>query len=76
MDGLRFACAGTLLALTVTLVAGGAEAAALKKCDDSGRDEFQRAECISPTFPTHERSFCAKGACYRSGVHRHKKTKK
>jgi hypothetical protein len=73
MNGFRLTFAGATLALAVTMVSGVAEAAPRVKCDDASRD--QREECVSPTFPNQGRGACAKGACYRGGTHKHKKTK-
>jgi hypothetical protein len=76
MNAFGLTLAGATLALAVTLVSGVAEAAPRVKCDDAGRDQAQRGEaCISPTFPSEGRGACSKGACYRNGAEKHKKTK-
>jgi hypothetical protein len=76
MNGFRLIFAGATLALAVTLLSGVAEAAHRIKCDDTGRDQGLHEECISPTFPGHDRGPCAKGACYRGSTHhKHKKAK-
>ena len=76
MNRLGLTFAGAALALAVTMVSALAEPAPrIKKCDDPGRDQAQRSECISPTFPGTDRGACSKGACYRSGAQKHKKPK-
>jgi hypothetical protein len=75
MNGFRLTFAGATLALAVTVVSGVAEAAPRVKCDEANPDRAQREECVSPTFPNQSRGACAKGACFRGGTHKHKKTK-
>jgi hypothetical protein len=76
MNRLGLTFAGAALAFAVTTVSVVAEPVSrIKRCDDPGRDQAQRSECISPTFPGTDRGACSKGACYRSGTQKHKKTK-
>ena len=81
MNGIRVACAGASLALAIILTSGtsgDAQAAALKRCDDQGRDQVHASDCISPTFPGRDHGICGRGACFRSGhthTHIHKRKK-
>jgi hypothetical protein len=76
MNGFRVTFAGATLALAVTVASSVAGPVPRIKCNDASRDQAQREECISPTFPNQDRGPCAKGACYRSGIQKHKKAKK
>lgn len=73
----RFTVASAVLTLAATLFVGVAEAAPpkAKKCTDLNREQAQHSECISPTFPNQSPGQCTSGACYRSGIQKHKKPK-